>query len=117
MTRKLLDITMSDGSRRFYSYSVNLHPLFLRYLIGSLEGIHLIGDPKLEATGECWFDFEFWSEHFSVHRLQSGRDFWFYCSNPNCREEILSAFLDKLEAELEHLFNVLARSGERSTPL
>lgn len=116
MNRKILDITMHDGSRFFYSREVKLHPLFLRYLIGSLDGIQLIGDPLIDPTGECWFDYEFWGEHFSVHEY-TPREFWFYCNNPNCRDQILSAFVDKLEAELEKVSKALLQSGEAEEPL
>lgn len=97
---------MHDGSLNFYDLEANLHPLTLRELIGKIEGVRLTGSPICDPLDECWFDFEFRGEPFSVNNPYAGAyGFWFFSENPKCDPAILSALTCEINKQVKVFLN------------
>lgn len=95
-------MVMHDGSINFYDLDANIDPHTLRCLIASLPGVCLTGEILCDPLDECWFDFKFKGEEFTVNNpYASAYGFWFFCSNPNCSRAILAELVEGVLAKVK----------------
>lgn len=82
----LLNITMKDGSRHFFSLPESTSFLDLRRFLEKHDEI-TVTDYVTDHVTEVWIDFDFRKHHFSVNN-QSGQ-YWFFVADPTCPDKAL----------------------------
>ena len=93
MSQPLFNTIMHDGSRHFFSLPSRNSPRRLLWQIIRLPALPTgyLADP---ITGECWLDFRWRKQRFSLHNPLGADEYWFFVANPACPENILQTLAD-----------------------
>ena len=90
MTKELMNITMSDGSRQFGELPQSASWYKLRRHIGKLDGAS-VTEFITDHVTEAWIDFSFRGYQFTVNN-QFG-NYWFFANDAQAPDEILETVL------------------------
>lgn len=84
---------MHDGSRHFFSLPSCHSPRRFLWHILRLPALPTgyLADP---VTGECWLDFRWRGQRFSIHNPYGAGEYWFFVAHPACPEHILQTLAD-----------------------
>ena len=93
MPQALSHNIMHDGSRHFFSLCANAKPRRLLWQIVRLPALPTacLADP---VTGECWLDFRWHRQKFSIHNPHGDDGYWFFVSDACCPEPLLQHLAD-----------------------
>jgi hypothetical protein len=90
MRKHLLNFIMNDGSRQSGELPQTSSWHELREHLEKLNGV-TVTDFITDDITEVWIDFTLGGHLFSINN-QFG-DYWFFVSDPNCPDELLTAVL------------------------
>ena len=93
MPPPLLNHIMHDGSRHFFSLPSSRSPRRFLWHILRLPALPT-GYLADRVTGECWLDFRWRKQRFSLHNPLGADEYWFFVANPACLEHILQTLAD-----------------------
>ncbi|WP_423973874.1 hypothetical protein [Kingella oralis] len=93
MPQALINTIMPDGSRHFFSLHINGKPRRLLWQIMCLPALPTgyLADP---ISGECWLDFRWRGQSFSIHNPYGADEYWFFVANSRCPENGLRQLAD-----------------------